>query len=96
MDKQFIIQCSFGSYAEEYARKHHIKYQLDVMSPQMRHMVDEIIVFCIGRGKSMGFFVGLFGRRIKFQRIISILPLAAKQEIQAGRLPVLNTDKLIP
>ena len=28
MDKQFIIQCSFGSYAEEYARKHHIKYQL--------------------------------------------------------------------
>ena len=28
MDQQFIIQCSFGSYAEEYARKHHIKYQL--------------------------------------------------------------------
>ncbi len=27
-DKQFIIQCSFGSYAEEYARKHKIKYQL--------------------------------------------------------------------
>lgn len=26
--KQFIIQCSFGSYAEEYARKHKIKYQL--------------------------------------------------------------------
>lgn len=26
--KQFIIQCSFGSYAEEYARKHKLKYQL--------------------------------------------------------------------
>ncbi|MFR2372395.1 MAG: leucine-rich repeat domain-containing protein, partial [Anaerobutyricum sp.] len=28
MDKQFILQCSFGSYAEEYARKNKIKYQL--------------------------------------------------------------------
>ena len=27
-DKQFIIQCSFGSYAEAYARKNKIKYQL--------------------------------------------------------------------
>lgn len=27
-DKRFIIQCSFGSYAEEYARKNKIKYQL--------------------------------------------------------------------
>ncbi len=27
-DKQFIIQCSFGSYAEEYCRKNRIKYQL--------------------------------------------------------------------
>lgn len=27
-DSQFIIQCSFGSYAEEYARKNRIKYQL--------------------------------------------------------------------
>lgn len=27
-DQQFIIQCSFGSYAEEYARKNKIKYQL--------------------------------------------------------------------
>lgn len=26
--KQFIIQCSFGSYAEQYARKHKVKYQL--------------------------------------------------------------------
>ena len=26
--KLFIIQCSFGSYAENYARKHKIKYQL--------------------------------------------------------------------
>ncbi len=28
VNKKFIIQCSFGSYAEEYARKHKIKYQL--------------------------------------------------------------------
>ena len=27
-DKRFIIQCSFGSYAEKYARKNKIKYQL--------------------------------------------------------------------
>ena len=27
-DKQFIIQCSFGSYAEEHARKNKFKYQL--------------------------------------------------------------------
>ncbi|MDO5424062.1 MAG: leucine-rich repeat domain-containing protein [Eubacteriales bacterium] len=27
-DKQFIMQCSFESYAEEYARKHKLKYQL--------------------------------------------------------------------
>ena len=27
-DKQFIIQCSFGSFAEEYCRKNKIKYQL--------------------------------------------------------------------
>ena len=26
--KLFIIQCSFGSYAESFARKHKIKYQL--------------------------------------------------------------------
>lgn len=28
VSKKFIIQCSFGSYAEEYARNHKIKYQL--------------------------------------------------------------------
>lgn len=28
INKKFIIQCSFGSYAEEYARKNKIKYQL--------------------------------------------------------------------
>ena len=28
VDKQFIIQCSFGSYAEQYCRKNKIKYQL--------------------------------------------------------------------
>ena len=25
-DRQFIVQCSFGSYAEEYCRKQKIKY----------------------------------------------------------------------
>ena len=28
MDAKFVIECSAGSYAEEYARKHKIKYQL--------------------------------------------------------------------
>lgn len=28
MDTKFVIECSMGSYAEEYARKHKIKYQL--------------------------------------------------------------------
>lgn len=28
MDKQFVLQCTYGSYAEEYARKNKIKYQL--------------------------------------------------------------------
>lgn len=28
VNKQFIISCSFGSYTEEYCRKHRIKYQL--------------------------------------------------------------------
>ena len=27
-DKRFIVQCSFGSYAEEYCRKNKVKYQL--------------------------------------------------------------------
>ena len=42
----------------------------------------------------MGFFDGLFGIQNKVPKIISILPLAARQEIEAGRLPILNTDKL--
>ena len=41
----------------------------------------------------MGFFDSLFGIK-RIPKIVSILPFSAKQEIQAGRLPILNTDKL--
>ena len=27
-DEMFIVQCSFGSFAEQYCRKNKIKYQL--------------------------------------------------------------------
>ena len=42
----------------------------------------------------MGFWDMLFGNKNKMPTIISILPDAAKREIEAGRLPILNTDKL--
>lgn len=42
----------------------------------------------------MGFLDALFGNKNKIPKIISIMPAAAKQEIWAGRLPILNTDKL--
>lgn len=42
----------------------------------------------------MGFFDALFGNKNQIPTVISILPAAAKNEIMAGRLPVLNTDKL--
>ena len=42
----------------------------------------------------MGFFDALFGNRNQIPTVISILPVAAQQEIMAGRLPVLRTDNL--
>ena len=42
----------------------------------------------------MGFLDGLFGSRNRIPTVISILPLAAQQEIMSGRLPVLRTDNL--
>jgi hypothetical protein len=41
----------------------------------------------------MGLLDALLGKN-KIPTVTSILPLAAKQEILAGRLPILNTDKL--
>ena len=42
----------------------------------------------------MGFFDALLGTQNQFPTVTSILPAAAKQEIMAGRLPILNTDNL--
>lgn len=42
----------------------------------------------------MGFFDILFGTKNQIPTVTSILPAAAKNEIMAGRLPILNTDKL--
>lgn len=41
----------------------------------------------------MGFLDAIFGNN-QPPRINSILPEVAKQEIRAGRLPILNTDSL--
>lgn len=53
-------------------------------------MVDIIIE----RGRQpMGFFDNLFGVN-QIPTVTTILPVAAKQEIMAGRLPILNTDNI--
>ena len=41
----------------------------------------------------MGFLDTILGKN-KVPTVTSILPVAAKQEIQAGRLPILNTDSI--
>ncbi len=41
----------------------------------------------------MGLLDAILGKN-KIPTVISILPVAAKQEIEAGRLPILNTDNL--
>lgn len=41
----------------------------------------------------MGLWNAIFGPKLP-PKIISILPAAAKNEIRAGRLPILNTDSL--
>lgn len=42
----------------------------------------------------MGFLDTLLGTQNQIPLVTSILPSAAKNEILAGRLPILNTDKL--
>ncbi len=42
----------------------------------------------------MGFLDALFGSKNQIPIVTSILPTAAKNEIEAGRLPILNTDKV--
>ena len=42
----------------------------------------------------MGLLDVLFGNQNQIPIVTTILPSAAKQEIMAGRLPILNTDKL--
>ena len=42
----------------------------------------------------MGFFDALLGNRNQVPVVTTILPDAARQEIIAGRLPILNTDTL--
>lgn len=43
----------------------------------------------------MGFFDALFGNK-QLPTVTSILPDAAKREIMAGRLPILNADTIFP
>lgn len=42
----------------------------------------------------MGLFDILFGNQNQIPTVTTILPDVARQEIIAGRLPILNTDKL--
>ena len=42
----------------------------------------------------MGFLDVLFGSKNQIPIVTSILPGAAKDEIEAGRLPIINTDKV--
>lgn len=46
------------------------------------------------RGEGMGFWELLFGNKNKIPTVTTILPDAARREIVASRLPILNTDKL--
>lgn len=66
------------------------------LSPPMRHKEDLFSIYydCKEEVKHMGWLDAIFGNKNKIPQINSILPVAAKQEIQAGRLPILNTDKL--
>lgn len=42
----------------------------------------------------MGLFDLIFGNKNQIPTVTTILPIAAKNEIMAGRLPILNTDNL--
>lgn len=63
------------------------------MSPVMRHIDTGFTIECKKEVICMGFLDAIFGNN-QPPRINSILPEAAKQEIRAGRLPILNTDSL--
>ena len=64
-----------------------------MMSPKMRHMIIDFTIEYRKEVICMGFLDAIFGNN-KPPKINSILPLAAKNEIRAGRLPILNTDSL--
>ena len=66
------------------------------MSHVRRHLDKHDTVYSTYRNEvsGMGLLADIFGTGNKVPTIISILPVAAKQEIEAGRLPILNTDQL--
>ena len=63
------------------------------MSPAMRHIKNEITIEYRKEVICMGLLDAIFGNN-QPPKINSILPTAAKNEIRAGRLPILNTDSL--
>ena len=63
------------------------------MSPAMRHIKYEITIEYRKEVICMGLLDAIFGNN-QPPKINSILPIAAKNEIRAGRLPILNTDSL--
>jgi hypothetical protein len=63
------------------------------MSPAMRHIKHEITIEYRKEVICMGLLDAIFGNN-QPPKINSILPTAAKNEIRAGRLPILNTDSL--
>ena len=60
------------------------------MSPAMRHIKHEITIEYRKEVICMGLLDAIFGNN-QPPKINSILPTAAKNEIRAGRLPILNT-----
>ena len=63
------------------------------MSPAMRHIKHKITIEYRKEVICMGLLDAIFGNT-QPPKINSILPTAAKNEIRAGRLPILNTDSL--
>ena len=63
------------------------------MSLAMRHIQNEITIEYRKEVICMGLLDAIFGNN-QPPKINSILPTAAKNEIRAGRLPILNTDSL--
>lgn len=64
------------------------------MSPALRHIFGEYKVLLLQKwGDYVGLLDNLLGKN-QIPTVLTILPDAAKQEIMAGRLPILNTDKL--